>query len=298
MSTDPQRRALLALPLAAAFPSITAATVAPAAPAPKTLRVMFNSAETSFDPARIIDLYSRTVTAHIFESLYAYDALARPVKVVPALAAALPEASDDFRVWTVRLRPGIYFADDPAFKGQQRELVADDVLYAFKRVVDPANKSPAATTVLDVGFVGLAEVRQLALSQRKPFDYSTSIAGLKALDAHTLRFTLKASRPRFIQTLCAPDILGAQAFEVAAFYGEALGEHPVGTGPFRLKQWVRGSKIVLERNPQFREMTYQAEPAADDAAGQAILARLKGRRLPMVDRVEVAIIEEIGRAHV
>ena len=297
--TDPQRRALLVLPLAAALPAAlpltAAATLAPvpAGPAaPKALRLMFNSAETSFDPARIIDLYSRTVTAHIFESLYGYDALARPVVVLPKLAAALPEMSDDFRVWTVRLRPGIFFADDPAFKGQRRALVADDLLYAFKRVVDPANKSPAATSVLDLGFVGLAEARQRALSTRQPFDYRTPIAGLQALDAHTLRFNLKAPRPRFIQTLCAPDILGAQAHEVVDFYGEAIGEHPVGTGPFCLKQWVRGSKIVLERNPQFREMTYQAEPAADDAAGQAILARLKGRRLPMVDRVEVAIIEE------
>ena len=294
MPTHLQRRALLALPLAAALPiqALAAGPVADAPPAGKTLRVMFNSAESSFDPARIIDLYSRTVTAHIFESLYGYDALARPAKVVPNLALGPPEASADFKVWTVRLRPGIFFADDPAFKGRKRVLVAEDLLYAFKRVVDPANKSPAATTVLDVGFVGLAEARKAALDGRKPFDYDSPIAGLMALDAHTVRFTLKASRPRFVQILCAPDLLGAQAREVVDFYGQSIGEHPVGSGPFRLKQWVRGSKIVLERNPQFREETYQAAPAAGDAAGQAILARLQGRRLPMVDRVEVAIIEE------
>ena len=289
-----QRRALLALPLAAALP-VAALATSPAAdvpPAGKTLRVSFNSAETSFDPARIIDIYSRTVTAHIFESLYTYDPLARPAKVVPNLALGQPEASADFKVWTVRLRPGIFFADDPAFKGRKRALVAEDLLYAFMRVVDPANKSPAATTVLDVGFVGLAEARKAALDGRKPFAYDSPIAGLMALDAHTVRFTLKAPRPRFVQTLCAPDLLGAQAREVVQFYGESIGEHPVGTGPFRLKQWVRGSKIVLERNPQFREETYQAAPAVGDVAGQAILARLKGRRLPMVDRVEVAIIEE------
>ena len=293
MPTHLQRRALLALPLAAALPiEAPAASQAADASPPKTLRVMFNSAETSFDPARIIDLYSRTVTAHIFESLYTYDALARPAKVVPNLALGQPEASADFKTWTVRLRPGVFFADDPAFKGRKRALVAEDLLYAFKRVVDPANKSPAATTVLDVGFVGLADARKAALDGRKPFDYDTAIDGLKALDTHTLRFTLMAPRPRFVQILCAPDLLGAQAREVVDFYGESIGEHPVGSGPFRLKQWVRGSKIVLERNPQFREETYQAAPAAGDAAGQAILARFKGRRLPMVDRVEVSIIEE------
>jgi ABC-type transport system substrate-binding protein len=258
--------------------------------------VPFLAAETGFDPAQVGDLYSRTVTAHIFEALYGYDALARPALLVPRLALALPEVSADFRVWTVRLRPGIHFADDPAFKGAQpgkgRELVADDVFYAFKRVVDPANKSPLATTVLDEGLVGLAELRQAALDLRKPLDYDAPVEGLKALDRHTLRFTLKAPRPRFVQILAAGDYLGAQAREVVEFYGESIGEHPVGTGPFVLKQWVRGSKIVLERNPQFRPMVYEAQPAADDAPGQAILAQLRGRRLPMVDRVEVAIIEE------
>ena len=290
MPTPLQRRAVLALPLALGLPAPARAQDAPAGA--KVLRVMFNSAETSFDPARITDLYSRTVTAHIFEALYGYDALARPVKAVPILAAAMPEVSADFMTWTVRLKPGVLFADDPAFQGRPRELVAGDVIYSFKRLVDPANKSPQGTTLLDEGIVGLAELRQAAIDGRKPFDYTAPLPGMVALDRHTLRFTLKAARPRFIQILSAPDFLGTQAQEVVAMYGESIGEHPVGTGPFKLKQWVRGSKIVLERNPQYREVLYDAQPGADDAAGQAILARLKGRRLPMVDRVEVAVIEQ------
>ena len=88
--------------------------------------------------------------------------------------------------------------------------------------------------------------------------------------------------------------MGAQAREVVEFYGDKLGEHPVGTGPFMLAhdQWVRGTRIVLLRNPGFREMFYDAEPAADDAEGQALLARFKGRRLPMVDAVQVHVINE------
>ena len=70
----------------------------------------------------------------------------------------------------------------------------------------------------------------------------------------------------------------------------------MGTGPFKLAQWRRSSLIVLERNPDYREVFYDAEPAADDAEGQALLAQFKGRRLPMVDRVEVSIIEERSRA--
>ena len=292
---DAQRRALLAGSMAGALvgvgPAPAAAAAANAAPL-KTLRLMFNSAETTFDPARIVDLYSRTVTAHIFESLYSYDPLARPARVMPVLALGLPETSADFKVWTVRLRPGIFFADDPAFKGQPRELVAGDVLYAFKRLVDPANKSPTANSALDEGIVGLSAARQAAIDSGKPFDYDAPIAGLQVLDRYTVRFTLAAPRPRFVQALTASDYLGAQAREVVEFYGDTVGEHPVGSGPFKLAQWIRGSKIVLVRNPGFREMVYHAEPGATDTEGQAILARLKGRRLPMVDRVEVAIIEE------
>ena len=68
---------------------------------------------------------------------------------------------------------------------------------------------------------------------------------------------------------------------------------PVGTGPFRLAEWRRSSRIVLERNPTYRDVFYDAHPNADDAEGQALLAKLKGRKLPMVDRVEVSIIEEV-----
>jgi ABC-type transport system substrate-binding protein len=69
-------------------------------------------------------------------------------------------------------------------------------------------------------------------------------------------------------------------------------EHPVGTGPFRLAEWRRSARIVLERNPGFREQRYDPLPAPDDAAGQAIARALRGRRLPMIDRVEVSIVEE------
>ncbi|MDP3612091.1 MAG: ABC transporter substrate-binding protein [Rubrivivax sp.] len=111
------------------------------------------------------------------------------------------------------------------------------------------------------------------------------------LDRHTLRFVLAAGRPRFPQWLASAST-GAVAREVIETQGELSMQHPVGTGPFRLAEWRRSSRIVLARNPGYREVRYHAEPAADDVEGQAILVKLKGRRLPMVDRVEIAIIEE------
>ena len=265
---------------------------APGATPPKVLRYAFRVAETSFDPAQVNDIYSRTVTPHIFEGLYGYDHLARPAKIKPVTADGLPEVSADFRTWTVRVKPGIFFADDPAFQGRPRELTAADYVYSFKRFADPSLKSPTWTGLEQQGIAGLAEARQQALAGRQRFDYDRPIDGLQALDRYTLRLRLNAPRPRFLQTLATGDLYGAVAREVAEAYGDNIGAHPVGTGPFRLAQWRRSSLIVLERNPAYRERFYDAEPAADDAEGQALLARFKGRRLPMLDRVEISIIEE------
>ncbi|MES2958833.1 MAG: ABC transporter substrate-binding protein [Pseudomonadota bacterium] len=258
----------------------------------KVLRVAFRSAETGFDPSMISDLYSRTITPHIFEALYTYDHLARPAKIKPLTALGMPEVSADYRTWTIRIQPGIYFADDPAFKGQKREMVAQDYVYAFQRIADPANKSQLWSWVETFGLVGLVELRKEGIAAKKPFDYSRPIEGVRALDRHTIQFKLEQSRPRFLTSIAGSDLLGAQAREVVDFYGDQVAAHPVGTGPFRLKQWRRSSLIVLEKSPDYRDVRYDAEPAADDAEGQAILAQFKGRKLPMIDEVQVSIIDE------
>jgi ABC-type transport system substrate-binding protein len=277
--------ALLVLPLAA-VPQTGAGA------APKVFRYAFPVAETGFDPAQIFDIYSRTVTPHIFEALYEYDPLARPARIRPLTAAALPEVSADFRTYTVRIQPGIYFADDPAFKGKPRELVAQDYVYAFKRCADPVYASPVWSFQEQFGFLGMSELRQRAIDEKKPFDYDREIDGIRALDRYTIQFKVAEPRPRLLQNLASSDLFGAVAREVVEFYGDKIMEHPVGTGPFVLKQWRRSSLIVLERNPAYRDVRYGGEPAPDDAEGQALLARFKGRRLPMIDRVEVSIVDE------
>ena len=285
--------AAFALLLAAASPANEDARAAEAAAPQKVYRYAFRVAETGFDPAQIGDAYSRTITPHIFEGMYQYDPLAKPVKVRPLTAQGMPEFSADFRTWTVKLQPGIYFASDPAFKGKKRELVAEDYVYSIKRFADPAVKSLAWTWMETFELLGLRELRQQAIDSKKPFDYQKPIEGLRALDRYTVQFRMKNPSPRFITSLLtSSDLVGAVAREVVEFYGDAIMGHPVGTGPFKLVQWRRSSFIALERSADYREVFYTADPAPDDAEGQALLARLKGRRLPMIDRVEVSIIEE------
>lgn len=281
------RALLLALCL-----TVSAAQADTAAPAPKTLRYAFRVAETGFDPAKILDLYSRTVTGHMFEALVTYDYLQRPVQLKPLTAVELPTPNADYTQWTARVQPGIHFQDDPAFGGKPRELTAADYIYSFKRFADPKVASPAWSTVEGWHLTGLKAAREAAMKSKQDFDYDKPILGLQLLDRYTLRFQLDKPNPRFLQEITLSDMFGAVAREVIEAAGDQTMARPVGTGPFMLKQWRRGSLIVLEKNPGYRERTYDANPLPDDAEGQALLARFQGRRLPMIDRVEISILAE------
>ncbi len=285
--------ALTALPwcLSLTPAAVHAAAPASAAPAAKVVRYAFPAAETGFDPAQVSDLYSATVISHIFEPPLTYDYAERPIRLKPQTAAALPEPSADFRSWTVRIQPGTYFADDPAFKGQRRELTAADYAYAVRRHFDPRWKSPNYSTLQDNPIVGLEPVRQAALDQNKPFDYEQAVPGLVLVDRYTLRISLTRPDPHFALLLANPVVFGAVAREVVDTYGADMMAHPVGTGPFKLVQWRRSSRIVLERNPGFREQTYDSQAIPGDARSAELVARFKGRKLPMIDRLEFAIIE-------
>src|SRR5947207_2147577 len=264
--------------------------IAPPAMAEKVLRYAFLVAETGFDPAQVNDLYSGIIFSHIFDAPLTYDYLARPFKLKPNTAAAMPEVSADGKSWTIRIRPGIYFADDPAFKGKKRELTAQDYVYSLKRHFDPKNKS-VQLYLLDKRIVGMDAVRKSALAGGN-FDYDRAVEGLRAIDRYTFRITLTEPKPDLIYDLAFCNLTCAVAREVIEAYAERTMEHPVGTNAYRLTQWKRSSRMVLERNPNYREHFYAEEASPDDPVSQAIAAKMRGKPLPQIDRVEVYSIEE------
>jgi len=286
------RSLVFALALSAAFLAPVRAADERAATPPKVLRYAFPASESGFDPAQVTDLYSNVVLTHIFEAPLEYEYLAQPARMRTNTAAAMPAVSPDFRHFVVQIKPGIYFADDPAFKGQRRELTAQDYVYALKRHYDPRWKSGKLYQLETTQVLGLSELRREAIAQKKPFDYDREVEGLRALDRYRFEVKLELPSPRFAHVLAEPALSGAVAREVVEFYGDKINEHPVGTGPFRLIEWRRSSRMVLERNPTFRELLYDEHPPAGDERREAIAAKLKGRRMPLVDRVEVAVIEE------
>jgi ABC-type transport system substrate-binding protein len=281
------RTRLLAF-LAAFF--LAVAGMAAHAQARKVLKLAFRAAETGFDPQKIDDRYSVGICESLYEPLLTYDYLARPVRLVPLTAEAIPEPEERGTRYTFRLRPGILFADDPAFKGQKRELTAKDIEYSIKRFRDPKIRSPYAWLFEDK-LVGLDELAQKA-KKSDSFDYDAKIPGLEVRDRYTISFKLKEPDYNFLYVLAMPNVAPV-AREVIELYDRDTNAHPVGTGPFVLKEWVRRSKIVLEKNPAFRGFeldTRYADPK-DEWDRRAIEA-LHGKRLPALDRVEIYPIED------
>ena len=254
----------------------------------KTLRYAFPVAETGFDPIVVSDLYSNTVIEGILDSMLTYDYLARPARLVPNTLVRMPEVSDNGTTYVFHIKQGIYFTPDPAFNGNKRELTAQDYAYSIRRLFDPKLKSPWLF-LLEGKIVGADEVMEKAKAANSRFDYDAPIAGLEVVDRYTLRIRLKEPDFNLLYIFAMPT-MGAMAREVVERYGDDIGSHPVGTGAFVMKQWVRSSKLVLEANPDYREVYFNF--SGSDPETQATAAANKGKKLPIVGRVEISIIEE------
>ncbi len=243
---------------------------------------------TSLDPQQGTDLYSTRVTQAIFEPLYQYDYFASPATVIPDTAASMPVITDGGRTWTISLQKGILFAADPAFKGKPRELVAQDYVYSITRSLDPNLRTGGDPDLTDL-IVGARAIVDAARNTGAKLDYDAPIAGLRAIDRYTLQIRLTRPDYTLLDRLAQ---LGACAVarEAIEAAGDQVMMKPVGTGPFELAEWKRGSRIVLTANPHYRTIVF---PTPTTDAQRAIAAPMKGRRLPQIGRIEISIIEEL-----
>ena len=254
----------------------------------KVIRSVFEAADDGFDIVKTQNYYSGWVADAIFETLLTYDYLARPAKLVPNTAEAMPVISRDGKTYTFRLKKNIWFAPDPVFGNKKRELTAEDYVYSIKRLADPENRSPSANFIRGK-IVGLDTQVQKAKKTGK-FDYDASVAGLQAVDRYTLRIRLNAPDSNFLYVL-AYGALAAVSKEVVEEYGNNTGSHPVGTGPYMLSEYVPRSKVVLVANPNYRGFVWDFE-STGTTWDEQLVREMKGKRMPQIGRVEIAIIEE------
>jgi len=251
------------------------------------------------DPGNMRDVYSVIVASQMFEPLYQYHFLKRPYELVPLLAEDMPQISDDLLTYTIKIKKGVYFQADPCFGSRPagplpdvkgRELKAEDFVFSLKRIANIKYLSQN-WSIFDNKIAGLDEFREYTKTCKSEaaVDYSRQVEGLTTPDDYTLVIKLKRPWPQLCMAL-ADTATAPVAKEAVDYYLSDIISHPVGTGPFRLNVWRRGSYIELVRNPAFRGELYPSSGEPGDA--EAGYLDDAGKPMPFADRVVWTVIEE------
>ncbi|NWG30904.1 MAG: ABC transporter substrate-binding protein [Rhodocyclaceae bacterium] len=288
----------------------------------------FTERPKHLDPVQSYSEDEITFTAQIYEPPLQYHYLKRPYELIPATAVAVPQPryldaqgrplpadADAARIaytdYVIEIKPGIRYQPHPAFAEQPadisafhtladfpnrgtRELVADDYVYAIKRLAHPHLHSPILGLMGEyiVGLKELAdELQKSALAERHGWlDLRAwSLSGVEALDRYRYRIRIKGKYPQFLYWLTMP-FFAPMPWEADRFHSQpgmaeknlTLDWYPIGTGPYMLTENNPNARMVLERNPYFRGETYPCEGEPEDE-GEGLLADC-GKPLPFIDK--------------
>jgi ABC-type transport system substrate-binding protein len=236
--------------------------------------------------------YAGMVLGQICEKLYTYEYLERPYRAAPVLAEAMPEISDDLLTYTIKVKKGVYYQDDPCFEdGKGRQITAHDFVYALKRVANIKYRSQNWANIKEK-FVGLDEFWEYTKQFKTEYDvdYKRQVEGVKALDDYTLQFKLVKPWPQIIDILLTDNMAAPIPPEAVDYYRQDIIRHPIGSGPYKLKTWQRGVYIELVRNENWRGGTYPDTGEPQDKV-EGLLADA-GKTVPFADRIIWRIIIE------
>jgi len=267
----------------------------------KVLRMaMPTTGPKTLDPVKGSTVYENRAASQVYETLLQYNYLLRPPKLEPLLLAKMPEKEevtitgpDGEQKETVRyrftLKPGVRFHDNPCFPGGKgREVVSSDVFYSWKRMADEDNK-PKSWWLIKNTIAGFDQYRE-EQNQADAFDYEAPVSGFEIINDREFTVTLTEPIYRFFYVL-AMFQTAVVPREAVEHYGDAIDVNPVGTGPFTLHpdQYELNQKITFEKNPDYHG-TYPTEHMPEDV--EAGLTDDTGKQLPLVDRIEIAMISE------
>ena len=249
-------------------------------PGDRVLRTAAEGKYRTLDPIHADDSASRNLCGALFDTLLAYDYLARPYKLVPSMLAELPTPNADGSEYRFKLRDDLRFPEHEGIPGGR--ITARDVKFSLLRLADGRNHSPLYWIVRDK-IVGIDKFNRRSL--RTPDGdlsvYDLDIPGIVIHD--DLNFTLKLAKPdpRFLYLLAMPNtgIVSRQAVEK---FGRDFARHPVGSGPFVLEKRVGNYKLVLRRNPGYRREFFSGAKSPADRI----------RPLPLCDRIEILMVRQ------
>ena len=270
--------------VSAAESAAESATTTETTKADKVLRIPVRTdGPRSLDPVRGSTVYDNMAACQFYETLLInsyYD----PQKLEPLLLAEMPVRSEDGLTWSFKLKPNVAYHTDPCFKGATRTVKSDDVFFSLKRMADPANGGKSWWLLKDtiLGFDEYKAEQEAAGT----FNYDAPVPGFVKID--DLNFEIKLQRPvyRFMWVLSMfqTSVIPREAVE---FYGDEFREHPVGTGPFVLDEWVRKQSLTANKNPNYHAVAYPERDKWSRDDRRRRLHRAAGQMVPFLDRVEI-----------
>src|SRR5207344_3313104 len=270
------------------------------------------------DPVQSYTEDEAQFTQQVYEPLLQYHYLKRPYELIPLTAVDIPKPRSieggKFTVYEVRIKPGIRYQPHPAFvpenlklEGRRidrltspyqlptgtRELVADDYIYQIKRLAHPRLHSPIYGLMAEyiVGMADFAKQLKSADAKQGWLDLRNyGLKGVERVDAYTFRVTLNGGYPQFVYWLAMP-FFAPVPWEAEKFFEQpgmaeknfTLDWWPVGTGAYMLTENNPNSRMVLERNPNYRGEPYPSAGEAGDRE-RGLLADA-GKTIPFIDRV-------------
>ncbi|MFK7957916.1 MAG: ABC transporter substrate-binding protein [Lysobacterales bacterium] len=248
-----------------------------------TLSIAFNGAPLNAGPGFSSSQYSSALVLASYQTLFEYRYLKRPLELVPSLAADWPVVTDGGKTLDITLVEDARFSDDPVFdQGIGRTVTATDVAYSLLRHFDTSTKARGRSEWRDL-IVGITEWSG---------DYQQPPSGIEVIDDRTIRFRLTSPSPIFLHKLATHNsvIVPREAEEA---YGEKLGHHSVGSGPYQLES-LGSQRAVLTRNPNYQPRRFNLDEVGfDEARDGADYRQLEGQFLPITDRIVVHFIEQM-----
>ncbi len=188
---------------------------------------LYGNDPTTLDPAMSSDSGSHEYILQIFGGLVSLDENLEPV---PDIARDW-NISKDGRTYTFHLRDNVKFHNG-------RVVTAQDIKFSWERAANPTTGSQTAGTYLG-DIIGVKEM----LAGK-----ATEINGVQIVDDKTLEVTITAPKSYFLYKLSYPVAFVVDKNNIGP--GE-WWRKPIGTGPFKLKEWTEDSRMVLERNPEY-----------------------------------------------
>ncbi len=257
-----------------------------------TLRIPIIADARTMDPVLVEETYSAYMTSLVYEGLLEYHYLKRPHELIPSLAETMPTISSDGLEYIFKIRKGVHFTDHPSFRdGKGREVKAKDFIYSFLRVADP-KIGTGNFWIFDGHIKGLNEWRDV---QKKlgNTNYDELPEGFSAPDDYTLKIKLTRKYPQLLFVLAMP-ITFVVPREVVEALGPDFVNKPIGSGPYKLVEWLKNSKVSFEKNPNYRGQVYPSEGEPGDK--EANLLGDAGKTIPFASKIEYLVFVEDSTA--